>query len=493
MRELTEADKERIERNRQAALRRRLARTSQTPTPEFNAETLEPEACRASTADDPTPATSAPQPGGGASCPGASGQQPSGTPESDIPPSSSLTSIGCPPPSTPSAGPLRTCSKWLHPLPPPGQLLAVDSPDAAAGAAISSAAVTAGPPGGIQSEDSCRGSGAPPACGQVAPPALSLGWPPRQLFDFFVVVDFESTCDEKRDLHPQEIIEFPSVLVNARTLRIEDTWREYVRPAVHSTLTPFCTRFTGIQQCQVDAGRPLAEVLCAHDRWLRENGVLDAAFAVVTWSDWDCKVMLEMECKWKNIRKPAYFNRWINLKVAFEAGHLRREASGLRGAVEAAGLTWQGRPHSGLDDARNTARLALALIARGAVLSISDSFSIYGPDGARTSGTALSRPRRAPPGAEGRLRQVALDGPRVVAGGGGAGGNRKRAAAAAAGGRCLCGVRSKRRSVKKPGPTHGRVFFSCGKWTITTGGTCDYFEWAAQSPLSGNPDSGTPL
>jgi hypothetical protein len=50
---------------------------------------------------------------------------------------------------------------------------------------------------------------------------------------------------------PQEIIEFPSILLNARTLRIEDSFRVFCRPEVHSTLTPFCTGFTGIRQDQV--------------------------------------------------------------------------------------------------------------------------------------------------------------------------------------------------------------------------------------------------
>ncbi|RVW36327.1 hypothetical protein CK203_107649 [Vitis vinifera] len=33
----------------------------------------------------------------------------------------------------------------------------------------------------------------------------------------FVVIDFEATCDKEKNPHPQEIIEFPSVLVNKLT------------------------------------------------------------------------------------------------------------------------------------------------------------------------------------------------------------------------------------------------------------------------------------
>lgn len=47
-----------------------------------------------------------------------------------------------------------------------------------------------------------------------------------------------------------------------------------------------------------------------HDVWLEENNVKGKRFIVATWSDWDCKVMLESECKWKCVQKPPYFNRY---------------------------------------------------------------------------------------------------------------------------------------------------------------------------------------
>lgn len=46
----------------------------------------------------------------------------------------------------------------------------------------------------------------------------------------------------------------------------------------------------------------------------------------------------------------------------------------MRGTVEAAGLQWEGRAHSGLDDARNTAKLAAQLIRMGAVIDVTGAF-----------------------------------------------------------------------------------------------------------------------
>ncbi|GFH31106.1 exonuclease domain-containing protein [Haematococcus lacustris] len=66
-----------------------------------------------------------------------------------------------------------------------------------------------------------------------------------------------------------------------------------------------------------------------------------------------------MECRWRNILTPAYLRRWCDLRKVF-ASKLK-PAGNLKASVETVGLTWQGRAHSGLDDARNTANLALGM------------------------------------------------------------------------------------------------------------------------------------
>ena len=74
--------------------------------------------------------------------------------------------------------------------------------------------------------------------------------------------------------------------------------------------------------------------------------------------------------------------RGINLH--FDRGLERRRVHGnLRKCVEAAGVAWEGRMHSGLDDARNTARLAAALLAGGAALTVTGFFPGCDPGGLR--------------------------------------------------------------------------------------------------------------
>jgi ERI1 exoribonuclease 2 len=72
-----------------------------------------------------------------------------------------------------------------------------------------------------------------------------------QDFQYFVVIDFEATCEKDRTPNPQEIIEFPSVIVNSVTGQLEACFQTYVRPTCNQLLSDFCKGLTGIQQIQV--------------------------------------------------------------------------------------------------------------------------------------------------------------------------------------------------------------------------------------------------
>ncbi|XP_027340702.1 ERI1 exoribonuclease 3-like [Abrus precatorius] len=278
-----------------------------------------------------------------------------------------------------------------------------------------------------------------------------------QEFQYFVVIDFEATCDKDRNPHPQEIIEFPSVIVSSVTGQLEACFQTYVRPTCHQLLSDFCKDLTGIQQIQVDRGVTLSEALLRHDKWLENKGIKNTNFAVVTWSNWDCRVMLESECRFKKIRKPPYFNRWINLKIPFcEVFGTAR--CNLKEAVEMAGLEWQGRAHCGLDDAKNTARLLALLMHRGFKFSITSSIMWQTADQSlmwKQSPEQMGVFPHSPHKAKDMNTPMFHYNPC-----------------------CYCGVKSSRGMVRKPGPKQGSLFFGCGNWTATRGARCPYFEWA---------------
>lgn len=47
-----------------------------------------------------------------------------------------------------------------------------------------------------------------------------------------------------------EIIEFPTVLVNAKTRKTEAEFHEYLKTKIHKKLNSYCVQVTGIQQVE---------------------------------------------------------------------------------------------------------------------------------------------------------------------------------------------------------------------------------------------------
>ncbi|UXI16591.1 hypothetical protein NH340_JMT02534 [Sarcoptes scabiei] len=65
-----------------------------------------------------------------------------------------------------------------------------------------------------------------------------------QNYDYFLVLDFEATCDQK-PIDPIEIIEFPALKFDCKTFEIVDSFHQYVRPLIHPKLSNFCIDLTG--------------------------------------------------------------------------------------------------------------------------------------------------------------------------------------------------------------------------------------------------------
>ena len=74
--------------------------------------------------------------------------------------------------------------------------------------------------------------------------------------------------------------------------------------------------------------------------------------------------MLQSECKRKGLRHPPELSAWVDLKLVYKDFYGRKPA-GLNGALKDAGIVFEGREHSGIDDAVNTAKLAARMSADG--------------------------------------------------------------------------------------------------------------------------------
>ncbi len=177
---------------------------------------------------------------------------------------------------------------------------------------------------------------------------------------YLVVLDFEATCQERGRPQPQEIIEFPSVVLDTEALAVVDRIQLYVRPLVLPELSRFCTELTGIEQATVDAADDFPAAFKRYEEWVaRWPG---ATF--VTCGDWDLRTCLPRQAEVVGLKVPERYRRWINIKHAFERLY-RTKARGLAGMLATLGMQFEGRPHSGLDDCVNTARVMARMIRDG--------------------------------------------------------------------------------------------------------------------------------
>lgn len=198
-----------------------------------------------------------------------------------------------------------------------------------------------------------------------------------QPFDYYVVLDFEATCDDRNPPEPQEVIEYPSVLLCGRTFNVIDEFSSFVRPIHHRILTPFCMELTGITQEDVDRAPPFLDVYRQHLDWLRSHDLQvsndedGSRFSFIIGGDWDFRSMLPVQFKAADPPVdfvPHAFRRWINIKPIFAVIKGKSKAPGMAGMLRDLGLELIGRHHRGIDDCRNIARIVQALVERGATL-----------------------------------------------------------------------------------------------------------------------------
>ena len=187
---------------------------------------------------------------------------------------------------------------------------------------------------------------------------------------YLVVVDFECTCEDREEPFLHEIIEFPAVLLDMHSRREARHFHSFVKPTERPVLSDFCTRLTGIDQATVDKAEPLDRVLVEFGAWLDEFVGEDYSLAADCQSD--LRHFLLAECRRKKIRVRDAWRSWVDIGRHLMVHFDLRRPGNLQMKLAKVGLTFDGTPHRGLDDARNIGRLALALQERGVSLTIND-------------------------------------------------------------------------------------------------------------------------
>ena len=179
----------------------------------------------------------------------------------------------------------------------------------------------------------------------------------------WLVIDLEATTDDGGwPIEEMEIIEIGATLVN-RQGRELDHFQRFVRPQRRPLLTPFCRELTHITQANIDSAQPLAEVWVLFERWLGQHHSRLEGWA--SWGDYDRRQLLQ---EWQRLQLDSALSRvpHMNLKQRFAKARRLDKPPGLNGALQLAGMQFQGQQHRALEDARNTARLLpLTLPAAG--------------------------------------------------------------------------------------------------------------------------------
>ena len=189
----------------------------------------------------------------------------------------------------------------------------------------------------------------------------------RDRYDYFVVVDFEATCEERNvPDYPHEIIEFPGVLLDGNLGTVVDSCQYYCKPIINPQLSEFCKTLTGIQQETVEAAQTFPVVLEQFNSWIASHALgTDRTFALVTDGPFDVGRFLRLSCEQHGLKVPAWAEKWVNLRKAFAnfyrwSSHTpssQQKLPGLQTMLTRLDLEFEGDPHCGLDDAKNIARV----------------------------------------------------------------------------------------------------------------------------------------
>ena len=201
----------------------------------------------------------------------------------------------------------------------------------------------------------------------------------RNTLKYAVVLDFEATCDDRESPKPQEIIEFPSIILSLDTLEIIDEFRSFVRPYHNPRLTHFCKNFTSITQEQVDSAELFHKVLKEHHSWMQKHGLTPENSVIVTCGDWDLGTMLPAQCSCSVPRVetiPPHYLRWHNIKRSFAKFKNIKKAGGMASMLKALKLPLIGHHHCGIDDCRNIAEILKVIVKSGAKIDFTGKLPI---------------------------------------------------------------------------------------------------------------------
>ena len=199
--------------------------------------------------------------------------------------------------------------------------------------------------------------------GSVADPQTQALLRPFETHAYMAIVDLEATCyntTPENAANAKEVIEVGWVLLNLKTLEVEQKAQFYVKPT-SSYVSEFCTELTGISPQVVENAPSFSETMQLLQALHTKHGVTFWG----SFGGYDRRQLLR-QCESEAVPYPWAGDEHIDLKVLCSRLLSRSKARrpGLRAALDLVGLSFEGRHHSGVDDAYNAARVVVALLTR---------------------------------------------------------------------------------------------------------------------------------
>ncbi|KNA23226.1 hypothetical protein SOVF_026750 isoform A [Spinacia oleracea] len=193
-----------------------------------------------------------------------------------------------------------------------------------------------------------------------------------QNIDYLLVLDLEGKV---------EILEFPVMIMDAKTLNVVDFFHRFVRPTKMSEqrIKEYIEGKygkLGVDRVWHDTAISFKEVIqefeawiSGHNLWEKELGGPLTRAAFVTCGNWDIKTKIPEQCQVCDMQVPSYFMEWINLKDIY-LNFYNSTAKGMRTMLDELKIPLSGRHHLGIDDTKNITRVVQRMLADGALMQI---------------------------------------------------------------------------------------------------------------------------
>ncbi|MGL5207250.1 MAG: exonuclease domain-containing protein [Acidaminococcaceae bacterium] len=179
----------------------------------------------------------------------------------------------------------------------------------------------------------------------------------------FLVTDFEFTVYTKPAGKPRgffsEILEIGATKLNGETFdRVADI-QSFVKPQFYVKQAEESLNFSMITMADLKNGILFPEMI----EKMKEHYIPGATY-FVAWGDADFKV-IDIACKRYKIENPVLFSDYLDLAAGYKQLFEKEKTPSLKSAVEEQAVVMEGTWHTALDDAINTSKLLVKLLADG--------------------------------------------------------------------------------------------------------------------------------